>query len=158
MDPVWNLLLILVGLLVVGWGVLRLAASLARRPDDLGVRDGKLKECPGTPNCVSSQTEMPAFRMEPLRFEGSSEEAWQRLRRVVEGQPRTTVVAAGNTYLHVEFRTALVGYVDDVEFLLVPEDRTIHFRSASRLGRSDLGVNRRRMETLRRAFEKAAGT
>ena len=78
----------------------------------------------------------------------------QRVRKVVTGMSRARIVTAEGDYLHVEFRSAVFRFVDDVEFLVDTREKNIHFRSASRMGYSDLGVNRRRMERIRAAFEK----
>jgi uncharacterized protein (DUF1499 family) len=86
--------------------------------------------------------------MAPIPFAGTPSEALARVRGVIDALPRTRVAAEGDGYLHVEFTTALLRFVDDVEFLVDPAARVIHFRSASRVGRSDLGTNRRRMEEI----------
>ena len=128
------------------------------RPKDLGVRDGKLAACPSTPNCVCSQASDAVYAIAPLRFDGSPEEAWRRLRQVLADQPRTHIVREEGDYLHVECTSLLFRFVDDVEFVLDRDARVIHFRSASRIGRSDLGVNRQRMEAIRQAFAAMAGS
>jgi uncharacterized protein (DUF1499 family) len=87
-----------------------------------------------------------------LRFEGDPQAAWSRLRLVLQKLPRMRIVAERSDYLHAEVRTRLFRFVDDLEFLLAPEHGCIHVRSASRLGYSDLGANRRRVEQLRRHF------
>jgi len=122
------------------------------RPDNLGVVDGRLGNCPDTPNCVCTQASDPGHRMEPFRFDGSPEEAMNRLKTVVAALPRSTIVTADERYLHVEVSSLIFRFVDDVEFLVDPATKTIQFRSASRTGRSDLGVNRQRMEDIRRTF------
>ena len=124
------------------------------RPTNLGVRDGKLAPCPNSPNCVSSHA--PAsdktHAIEPIRFTGDPAAAMQKLRTVVEGMPRTKIIESRPNYLYAEFSTPLMGFVDDVEF---HQDGTmIQVRSASRLGYSDLGVNRKRIEAIRDAFSK----
>jgi uncharacterized protein (DUF1499 family) len=111
-----------------------------------------LAACPQTPNCVSSQAEEGRHAIAPFSFAGNAQAAWGRLRTAVLSEPRITLVEEGANYLHVEARSRLFGFVDDVEFLLVPEEELIHLRSASRSGYSDFGVNRRRVERLRRAF------
>ena len=126
----------------------------SRKPESLGVVDGRLAECPSSPNCVSTQTALERHGMAPIPFSGSAEEAMQRVRKVIAGMPRARIVTAEGDYLHVEFRSAVFRFVDDVEFLVDPDEKVIHFRSASRVGYSDLGVNRRRMEQIRAAFEK----
>jgi uncharacterized protein (DUF1499 family) len=145
---------LLVAALVLAGGVVTLAllSVLARRPDNLGARDGKLAPCPGSPNCVCSQAEDAAHHVEPLGFEGEPEEAFARLKEVLASWPRTRIVTATDRYVHAECRSLLFRFVDDVEFLLDGPGRVIHVRSASRAGRSDFGVNRRRVEAIREAF------
>jgi uncharacterized protein (DUF1499 family) len=114
-----------------------------RRPDNLGVRDGRLAPCKRSPNCVCSQAD-PADRehyIAPLQATMAA------VRRAVAGTPRATIVRDEKDYLHAEFRTRLMRYVDDVEFFF--DGRVIQVRSCSRLGRRDFGVNRRRVEALR---------
>lgn len=116
-----------------------------RRPANLGARGGRLAPCKRTPNCVSSQAD-PADRehyIAPLAFAGTIGE----LRRALERLPRVTVIGETGEYLYAEFRTPLLRYVDDVEF--VKAGSLLHVRSASRLGRRDFGVNRRRVEEIR---------
>jgi uncharacterized protein (DUF1499 family) len=124
-------------------------SALAKRPENLGVQpDGKLLACPNKPNCVSTFAADPEHAMAPIRFEGDPQAAWKRLRAAVAESPRTVVVADDGRYMHVEFRSLIFRFPDDVEFLLDPEKRLIHFRSASRAGYSDLGVNRARMQKI----------
>jgi uncharacterized protein (DUF1499 family) len=126
-----------------------------RRPRNLGVVDGRLAACPRKPNAVCSQA--PAtdrvHAIAPLAFTGDATAAMQRLKRLVETSPGATIVASRADYLHAEFSTPLLGFVDDVEFWC--DGAAIQVRSASRLGYSDLGVNRRRVEQLRAAFAQA---
>jgi len=120
-----------------------------------GVVDDRLTACPASPNCVSSvapASDKTHF-IEPFRFAGSAGDAWRRLCEVVATQSRARIVERRDTYLHAEFRTAVLRFVDDVEFLLDAQQGVIHLRSASRLGRSDFGVNRRRVERIRREFQ-----
>jgi uncharacterized protein (DUF1499 family) len=117
------------------------------RPDNLGVKDGRFAACKPTPNCVSSQAD-PADRehyITPIAFSGTMQE----LRGAVESMTRATVISEEGNYLYAEYKSALLGYVDDVELLLDDKARLVHVRSASRLGRSDFGVNRKRIEELR---------
>lgn len=126
----------------------------AGRSKALGVRDGRLGPLPSSPNAVSSQAEDPSRRVEPLHFAGDPAEAMARARRAVESMPRTEIVRADERYLHATFTSRLFRFVDDVELLLDPQAGVIHVRSASRVGYSDLGANRRRVEALREAFER----
>jgi uncharacterized protein (DUF1499 family) len=120
-----------------------------KRPADLGVRDGKLKPPPESPNCVSSQARDATHGIAPLAYKGTAAAALQALAEIVRATPRTRIVSQTNDYLYAEYETALMGYVDDVEFWLPPGEKIVHVRSASRLGHSDLGVNRKRVEDVR---------
>ena len=117
------------------------------RPDNLGVKDGRFAACKPTPNCVSSQAD-PADRehnVAPIAFSGTMLE----LRLAVQSMPRASVIREEGNYLYAEYNSALMGYVDDVELLLDEKAALVHVRSPSRLGRSDFGVNRKRIEELR---------
>ncbi|HEY3076292.1 MAG TPA: DUF1499 domain-containing protein [Burkholderiales bacterium] len=119
-----------------------------KRPANLGVKDGRLAPCKRTPNCVSSQADPGdgEHYIAPIAFRGSMQE----LRRAVESMARATVISAERNYLYAEFRTKLMRYVDDVELYYDEKQGLVHVRSASRLGRRDFGVNRSRVEALRR--------
>lgn len=124
-------------------------------PTDLGATDGKLKGCPDTPNCVSSQA--PASDKEhviaPFSYTGSAKEAITRLKQIIEGMERSTINKVTDDYLYAEFSSKLMGFVDDVEFYAPAGESVIHTRSAARMGKSDLGVNRKRTEEIRAKFE-----
>ena len=148
MKPlIWTMVL---ALLPVLW--FALLSAFARRPAGLGETEGRLGPMPTTPNAVGSQTDDPAYRIAPLEFTDDPASAWQRLQQVLSHQPRTTIVTVTDRYLHAESRSQLFRFTDDVEFLLQPEDHQIEVRSASRVGHSDLGVNRARVEAIRREF------
>lgn len=135
----------------IGFLVLGCAGS---RPANLGVTNGSLTPCPASPNCVCSQYPDPSHSIAPLPYKVSAQEARTRLLAVIAGMKRTKVVTAAEFYLHVEFTSALFRFVDDVEFLIDDTQKVIHMRSASRVGYSDLGVNRKRMEAIRQLFNK----
>jgi uncharacterized protein (DUF1499 family) len=139
-------------LIVAGTVAMMVWARNAPRPATLGLRDGQLAPCPPTPNCVATQGALPEQLMEPLPYQGTREEARQRLLAVVQALPRTTIIEDRPDYLHVEFRTPTIGFIDDVEFAFDDATQQIRFRSASRLGRGDLGVNRARMEEIQRRY------
>lgn len=120
-----------------------------KRPNDLGVRNGRLKPPPPSPNAVHSQVTEGYHATAPLRYQGTREAAMRALAGIVRGTPRVTIVTQTAEYLYAEYQTALLGFVDDVEFWFPPDDRVIHVRSASRLGSSDFGVNRQRIEEIR---------
>ena len=123
-----------------------------RRPQNLGVSDGRLAPCKRSPNCVSSQAEPTdgEHYIAPIAFRGPAAE----LRRAVESMERATVIKAERNYLYAEYRSRLMRYVDDVELYYDEKQGLVHVRSASRLGRRDFGVNRSRVEALRRIVAK----
>jgi uncharacterized protein (DUF1499 family) len=102
---------------------------------------------------VSTQAQDEQHAIAPLRYQRSKAEAKAALKTIVLSLPRTKLTEEDDTYLHVEFTSLLLRFVDDVEFLFDEEAKTIHFRSASRIGYSDFGVNRRRMEEIRTLVE-----
>ena len=132
---------VIMGLLIIGCS--------GTRPANLGVKNGKLLPCPSSPNCVSSQSSDKEHTVEPLRYSTSTAEAMAELKKIIQQMKRTLIVTETGTYLHVEFTSALWRFVDDVEFWFDESARVIHVRSASRLGSSDLGVNRKRIEEIR---------
>ena len=124
----------------------------SKRPTNLGVKEGKLAACPASPNCVSTQAADAEHRIDAIRYEGSQADALAKLKRAIATLPRAAIVTESADYLHVECTSLIFRFVDDVEFWIDEPSRTIHFRSASRVGHSDFGVNRQRMEAIRRAF------
>lgn len=108
-----------------------------------------LPPCPSSPNCVSTQARDEGHAIAPFRYRKSRAEAKESLKAIVQAMPRTRLVEEDEAYLHYEFTSWLLRFVDDVEFLFDDESKTIHFRSASRTGYGDFGVNRKRMEEIR---------
>ncbi len=130
-----------------------------KRPGNLGVTDGRLAPCRRTPNCVSSQAD-PAdvlHYIAPIPFNGDAAAAIAAARRAVESMQRATVIREEPGYLYAEFRSKLIGFVDDVEFAFDDKAGLLHARSSSRVGRRDYGVNRARVESLRRRIARDAG-
>ena len=123
-----------------------LAACTGQRPTDIGIQNGRLAPCPDSPNCVSSFASDAEHGIEPLRTDLAS------IERVLLDLPEANIVNASNNYLYAEFTSRLMRYVDDVEFLYDPASGVTHVRSASRLGYSDMGVNRGRIEGIRAAL------
>lgn len=140
---------IIFGLVAGGCLIMFVTSAMTARPSDIGVVDGKLAAVPESPNCVSTMAQDEQHSIAPLSFSGSQAEAMRKLRAIVAGMPGATIVEERDTYLYAEFRSRLFRFVDDVEFLIDEEAEVIHFRSASRVGHSDLGVNRARMEQIR---------
>jgi len=123
-----------------------------RIPTGLGVRNGRLAPCPGTPNCVSSY-EQGRSHTAPLAYRGSPAEAMVRLQAILATLPGVRLTELRADYLRAEARSRLFGFVDDMELKLDAAAGVVHVRSAARLGHSDFGVNRRRVERIRAAFE-----
>ena len=111
-----------------------------------------LAPCPKTPNCVSTQASSPDRQMAPIPFTGDLETARIRLLALLAKEPRVEVVETREDYVHAVFTTRLMRFKDDVEFAFDAENGVIHFRSASRVGRSDFGANRHRMERVTSKF------
>lgn len=134
------------------------------RPTDLGLHRGRLRRCPPrSQNCVISELDAePSGRVEnprhisPLVFAGSPQAAMARLMATLESEPGCEIIIRNAEYLHAEATSHWLGFVDDLEFRLNAERSQIEMRSASRLGISDLGVNRARLERIREAFDEMA--
>ncbi|MBA3610887.1 MAG: DUF1499 domain-containing protein [Rubrobacter sp.] len=127
-------------------------------PKDLGVEDEQLKPCPSTPNCVSTRADANVrHRMEPIAYSGNSEEAMETIATAVEGSERAGITHRGDGYLRAAFTSRVFRFVDDVEFTLDEKEKLVHFRSASRLGSSDMGVNRDRMTALSKELKPKLG-
>lgn len=110
--------------------------------------------CGSKPNCVSSTATDEPHTIKPLAFKGDGGKAMERVKAVMKGLPRTKLIEEEDAYLHYEVRTRLMRFTDDVEFGLNAEAGVIDVRSASRVGYSDMGVNRKRVEAIRKRFNK----
>lgn len=129
------------GLIFVG--LLTLISCAGERPTTLGVQNNQLATCPDSPNCVSSFEQRDSHAIVPLTGNIAA------VRATLEQMPQAVIVTDDGNYIHAEFTSRLMGFVDDVEFLADPAAGQVHVRSASRLGHSDLGVNRERVESIR---------
>lgn len=139
-----ELAIVFVGLFIAG--------CAGTPPSHLGLKNERFAPCPDTPNCVNSQSSDADHHIEPLRYKGSREAAVEKLKDVIRSMERTRIIEATGRYMRVEFTSAIMRFVDDVEFCF-PDDPVVHVKSASRTGYSDFGVNRRRVETIRKQFE-----
>ena len=134
---------------------LMLGACSTSAPDNLGPQaDGTLAPCPGKPNCVvsSGPPKNDKHRIEPLPADGNQ---WEQLPGVLADMSGIKVEKQEENYLRATATTRVLRFVDDLEFLHKPDERIIHVRSASRIGYSDLGANRKRVEAIRARLEKA---
>jgi uncharacterized protein (DUF1499 family) len=123
--------------------------------EQLGVKEGKLAPCPDKPNCVSSQSTDEKHGMKPIPYNGTAEEALTKLKTILSNRKRTEIVEADTHYIRAEEKSKLFKFVDDIEFYIDTASENIHFRSASRTGYSDMGVNKKRMNEIREAFQNA---
>jgi uncharacterized protein (DUF1499 family) len=162
MARLLNILLILpLGVLLAG----QLGAFKGHPPSDLGVREGRLKPPAATPNSVSSQADLypdhpmrQAAKIAPLPLTGDLGAPFDPIRSIIAKMSGAEVIRSEPAYLYVQFTTRLMKYVDDVEFWFDPAASVIHVRSASRIGRSDLGVNRARIEVIRAGLSGASSS
>lgn len=134
-------------------------------PNDLGVIDGKLKLPAVTPNSVSSQAELypdhPQYnysKIEPLQLVGDGVTTLNNIRNIIESMHGSEIITHQDHYLYVQFTTRVMKFVDDAEFWFDPESNVVQVRSASRLGKSDLGVNRERIEWIRKQLKLISST
>lgn len=156
----WFLVLILIlVILAILAGQLGMFKGVA--PNDLGVAEGRLKLPADTPNSVSSQADLypnhpqhSYARIEPLPSVGDSKSTLERIKAIIESMPGSEVITYQEHYLYVQFTTRVMKFVDDAEFWFDPQSNVVQVRSASRLGKSDLGVNRKRIEWIRRQLKK----
>ena len=120
-----------------------LSACAGEPPQDIGNLSGRLADCPDSPNCVCSFETRESHSIAPLQANLA------QIQQVLMGLPEARIVTSEGNYLYAEFTSRIMGFVDDVEFLYDPGAGITHVRSASRLGYSDMGVNRKRIETIR---------
>jgi uncharacterized protein (DUF1499 family) len=118
----------------------------------LGVDHGRLSSCPASPNCVVSQDADAKHTIEPIPYHGDRNTVRETLLKVLTVVPRTEVIEQTDDYIHALSKSRIFKFIDDVEFYFPPNESVIHVRSASRVGDSDLGVNRRRVEQIRLAL------
>jgi len=115
--------------------------------------NGHLSACPNSPNCVVSQDGDEKHIIEPIAYKGDRHQAKETLLKVLSVVPRTKIIEDTGDYIHAESRSRIFKFVDDAEFYFPEDENIIQVRSASRVGESDLGVNRRRIEQIRLAME-----
>lgn len=157
----WTVVVIVViAVAAIAAGQLGLFSSTA--PTDIGVRDGKLKPPSATQNSVTSQAALypdhpqrAYAAVAPLALRGDGAATMTRLKVLVEALPGARVVESTPDYLYAQVTTPLMKFVDDVEFWFDPATQAVQVRSASRVGQSDVGVNRKRVEALRAALAAA---
>lgn len=133
--------------------LIAISACTGTRPTHIGQLHNMPTPCPESPNCVSSLASDKHF-IAPFQIKGNVESTWLLLNKTVAAYPRATIIESREDYLYAEFRSRLFRYVDDVEFFVNQEKNTVELRSASRLGYSDMGANRKRIEDIRRSLQQ----
>ena len=136
------------------WLGRRIMFLSGKRPTVLGIHGGALSPCPTSPNCVLSQATDRQHAIAPFSFKADPAKEMGRIHEILRSMTGVTVIAFEENYLYAECRSLLLGFVDDLEFFWDKKEKVCHVRSASRLGYSDMGKNRRRVEFIRRQFEK----
>lgn len=144
-------LLILISLCVLC--VMFLGCS-GKRPDSLGAKDGRLASCPDSPNCVSTQSNDEEHSISPIRVGGNLDAVMAKANAAIVSM-KGNVIKNDGAYLHAEFTSKIIRFVDDLECIYIEDEGLLHVRSASRVGYSDLGVNRKRIEQLRSLLESS---
>lgn len=147
MTTLW----IIIGLIALA--ALNMAIQNNRMPKNLGVTEGRLAPMPKSPNAVSSQTESAEKKVDALSFDGDLESSRGKVLDVLRTLGNAVVMTEENNYIHAVFITPTMKYRDDVEFYFDESDSLIHYRSASRIGYGDMGLNRERYEKIRGLYE-----
>jgi uncharacterized protein (DUF1499 family) len=142
--------------LIVLVGLSGCASSASPAQSTFDAQSGQFAPCPDSPNCVSTAATDEEHAIEPYSFNGSATDAKAKMVSVINDMPRTKIVGETDNTLLVEFRSSVFRFVDDVEFFFDEADSLVQYRSASRTGYSDMGVNRKRMEEIRTDFEATA--
>lgn len=145
--------ILFVVLSIIGLLALIMVVKNSQIPGGLGVSQGKLAPMPKSPNAVSSQSEDPAKRVDPIPFNGDLKESYSWIRKGLEEYGNMEILKEDEDYIHVVNTTEAMKYKDDLEFYFDREAALIHFRSASRIGYSDGGLNRKRYEKLLEILE-----
>ncbi len=138
--------------LVIFFSLTILPAATWAYTSGLGVTNHHLSSCPTSNNCVVSQDADSKHAIDPIAYHVDRNTARETLLKVLSVVPRTEVIEQTDNYIHAISKSRIFKFVDDVEFYFPPNDSVIHLRSASRVGESDLGVNRRRIEQIRLAL------
>ena len=142
-------LVVLVIAVIAGVALRPAVSYLSKSRSQAGLTNGQLLACPEKPNCVSSQASNENQMIQPLVLSEFPGLSLDTIAALIRQQPGAQIVTLDTHYLHATYKSRMAGFVDDVEFLLQPDTGTIQVKSASRLGHSDLGVNRKRIEAVR---------
>ena len=141
-----------IGIILLTGIIFAVLSISSRNQPELGLLNGQLRACPSTPNCVCSEPAVESTFVEPLIYSATSEDAWKRMKQVIV-ETGGKILTEQGVYLHARYETSLMRYIDDVELRLDENKQVIHIRSASRVGHSDMGENRKRVTRIRIAFK-----
>ena len=141
--------------LIIGLVTVVLSISSRKQPE-LGLLNGQLRPCPASPNCVCSEQQVEGAFVEPFVYTTTADDAWRKLKQSI-AETGGVVLTEQDGYLHAVYETPVMRFVDDVELRLDENNQVIHVRSASRVGNSDLGANRKRVARIQAAFDKQIG-
>ena len=120
-----------------------------KRPDEIGIDPSGLRGCPKSPNCVSSEAKDKQHAIESFCLKGDPNVSWPLIQDEIVSMSRWVIVTATHNYIHVECKSRIFRFIDDLELYFNSSNGIISIRSASRVGYSDFGANRRRVEFLR---------
>ncbi len=148
-----RLIPIILGILITITSSLTLPQPTWAASPSLGVKDGYLFPCPQTPNCVVSQNADNTHAIAPIEYHTDLATARKTLLKVLSVVPRTEVIESKDNYIRAQSKSRIFKFIDDLEFYFPSDEPVIHVRSAARVGESDLGVNRRRLEQIRLAMD-----
>lgn len=146
------LIIVIVIVVLIGGVSLMMFSNNQKIPKNLGVKDGKLAAMPSSPNAVSSQTEIEEKRVEPLPFNGDLTSSKSAILKVLERYGSVEIITNSDNYIHAVHTTKTMKFRDDLEFYFAEDERVIHFRSASRVGYSDRGLNRERYQKIASSY------
>lgn len=138
---------------VVAIIAIAMMAKNGKKPKNLGLIGGRFKPLSSKPNGVSSQAEDKAKKVAPLTFFETISDTKEKIKKACEAYGGQTLCEETENYLHFVFTTETMKFKDDVEFYIDEKNHQVHYRSASRVGYSDMGVNKKRYEAIQKNYE-----
>ena len=139
-------------ILFISVGAIQLYRENSKLPKNLGIKNGRLASMPETPNAVSTQTDDKDKKVEPFKFQIDKENSMEKIKKAIAEYGGASIIKEEENYMYVVFTTPVMKFKDDAEFYVDEENKVIHFRSASRVGRSDMGLNKERYDKLLRIY------
>lgn len=136
----------------IAFMVILLSGCSGKVPEKRGVHQGNLLPCSSKPNCVSTAPGDTKHFISPIEYTSSREQAIDEVENFLQKQEKFRIKENDAGYFWVECSSSLFGFVDDLEIYFPADTKRVFIRSASRLGYSDLGVNRKRVEQIRTVF------